>query len=572
MLKKYCNNLKKQVNLKNHLTALSRGWFFIVLLLAASLSFATPAAYVVTGIKKGDMFDNIMLRIGLVTKQKNVYPKKRLRLLKENIILAMQPFGYYKPSIRINRHHIHIKKGRPVIINHIVLTIDGPGRYIYRKQRRKLPLEIGQILNTRKYQKLKEILFEIADKKGFLKAHMVKSEVMVNTATYKANIVIHFNTGEQYYFGKVQFNKTLYNDAFLHKYVDFSPLEPYSPKKIADLNQYLSSTDYFSAVNITPRIGLSRVVPIDIALTTKPSQSYTIGAGFGTDTGIRGRLGWKLLHVTDTGHTFRTMIQASQKQNYLQGQYLIPGPNPITQQFSLTASVFQLDYPVGNAKSQLLTAAVIHHKKNRQYTLGMNALFEEYQYIGGSKIRTRSFYPHLQVLFKHVSDPLFAKKGYNLAFKFLAAQRALGADQNILQFNALFKEAMWLAKTKTRFFIRGEASVTRAHNIFRFPLSLQLLAGGAQSIRGYNFQGIGPGKRRLVGSAEIQQQFKENWFITAFYDIGDVYDPTPRSFKRGVGGGLMWASPVGAIRVSLARALDKAGRPFKFVFSMGPDL
>lgn len=546
-----------------------RALLFVVLHIVAVTVFAK--GYTIYGVS-GEMLKNIKLRVNMVSQQKNINPHKRLRLLKENIIEATRPFGYYTPKISISGQHIVISKGRPVIINHIQLTIDGPGRSIYKRQKRKLPLEIGRVLNTKKYEKTKEILFFIAERKGYLKAKMVISKVLVDLKQYKANIIIHFNTGKRFYFGDVYFKNNPYSDSFLKGYVDFNRNTPYSPKKIALLNDHLSSTDYFKNVIVTPLIGENRHVPIDVFLSPKPSQNYTVGAGYGTDTGIRGRLGWKLLHITDSGHTFSAMIQGSQKQNYLQAQYLIPGPNPITQQFSLSASIFDLDYPIGNANANQLTAAFIHHRKNQQYTLGLNALYEANTYLGGTKQDTYALYPHLQLLFKKIADPLFSKKGYKVSVKLLAAKRHLGAKQTLAQTSGTANAAIWFNPTKTRFYFRSEASYTATKNIYRFPLVLQQLAGGAQSIRGYNFQSIGPGKIKLVGSAEVQQMFKKDWFATAFYDIGDVYNPAPKDYKRGVGVGLMWASPVGALRLGIARALDLKKQPYKVYFSMGPDL
>ena len=75
-------------------------------------------------------------------------------------------------------------------------------------------------------------------------------------------------------------------------------------------------------------------------------------------------------------------------------------------------------------------------------------------------------------------------------------------------------------------------SLCNTKNIFQLPLSLQLLAGGSDSIRGYQFQSIGPGKKLVIGSVELQQEIKEDWYLNVFFDAGDVYVPTKRSFNK----------------------------------------
>ena len=61
-----------------------------------------------------------------------------------------------------------------------------------------------------------------------------------------------------------------------------------------------------------------------------------------------------------------------------------------------------------------------------------------------------------------------------------------------------------------------------------------------------------------------------------FVDSGDVYNPTPRNIRYDAGGGLMWVSPIGPIKIGLAQEvsnqLQREGTNPRLVISMGPDL
>ena len=104
------------------------------------------------------------------------------------------------------------------------------------------------------------------------------------------------------------------------------------------------------------------------------------------------------------------------------------------------------------------------------------------------------------------------------------------------------------------------------------PISLQFYTGGAETLRGYKFQEIGPGKTLIFGSLEFQQRLRGNLYGAIFVDAGDVSNDIIRKFNTSVGVGLVWRSPIGAIEMTLAQTLDKPGHPRMLQFSMGPEL
>ncbi len=524
----------------------------------------------VTGVK-GKLLENIHKRLEVRLPIKKQKTDSHQKLIKQQVLKAMQPFGYYTPIIVVNGANISIEKGPPVRIAHIELIINGPGRTVFKKRWVKLGIQIGDIFQSDLYEKSKEQLFNVAEHHGYLKAHFNKAKVTVSLKDLKAYVYLHFDTGKQFFFGDVTFSKVPYDKDFLRKFIPYPYKSPYNTQALLTLTENLNSSGYFGSVVVTPHISNKTHVPIDVTLTSKPTQNYTLGAGYGTDTGFRGRAGVKLLHIDSQGHTFEALLQGSQKQNSLQAKYKIPGANPVTSEFNLSANFLELDYPVGKSSGVIVSGAYLHHQENKQYTLSLNALHERFRYPGLWWQSASVVYPMAQFSLRRVSGSLFPKYGHNLSLKAQAAHKEVVSNVNFFQVEAIAKAAVWLP-TRTRVFVRGTAGYTATNNPIRMPLSLQLLAGGSDSIRGYSYQSIGLGNKELTASVELQQETFKDWYVTGFYDLGDVYSPTPLSVKRGIGGGLMWASPVGPIRVYLARAFDFPGKPYKIVFAVGPDL
>lgn len=527
--------------------------------------------FIIQGLDNKKIEENIQERLDLGQKQAIYSGQNAVEHIKRDTLEAMQPFGYYRPNIRLHGKTLFIQKGPPVRIHQIQLTINGPGRHIYSRVHMKLPIEVNKIFNSERYEKAKQMLFNIAEQHGYLKSTMVKSEAIVDLKKMQATIIIHFNTGKPYYFGYVNFSKTSYDEAFLRRYLNFNTHTPYSTDKVLNLNNNLNSSGYFNQVTVKPDITDSQYVPIQITLQPKPSQYYSIGGGYGTDTGLRGRLGVHLLQITPTGHTLQALAQGSQKQNSLQTQYNIPGPNPVTQHYNLTANIFTLNYPVGHSDGQLLSAGFVFNTEKTRYTANLNALNERFQYVGRNTQKSNFIYPSLHMLTRKVNNLLFSKKGYSIEIQAQGASDAIVSTESFLQGRITAKAAYWLP-SHTRLLARATLGHTAVSQLYHLPISLQLLAGGADTVRGYNYQSIGPGRKEVIMSGEVQQEIIKNWFIVGYFDRGAVYDPLKRAYKRGIGAGVMWASPLGPISLSLARALDRPGRPFKVVINMGPDL
>jgi translocation and assembly module TamA len=172
----------------------------------------------------------------------------------------------------------------------------------------------------------------------------------------------------------------------------------------------------------------------------------------------------------------------------------------------------------------------------------------------------------------------------------------LGSDTDFAQawvsakhingFGPLFGVVPLLGLSRARLLLRAEAGLTEYADFDELPASIRFFAGGDSSVRGYDYQSLGPtddngdvsgGPQLLVGSAEVDYRVWRKWAVAAFIDAGNAFylDDTPSfgdiNFARGVGVGLRWLSPLGPIRFDVAKALD-VNQSVRFHLSMGPDL
>ena len=284
-----------------------------------------------------------------------------------------------------------------------------------------------------------------------------------------------------------------------------------------------------------------------------------------------------MVPVNKAGHKFNAIAQGSFAESALQAQYIIPGLNPVTDKYSISGGVTNLNYDSGTSTAFLLSLAQQHAVSNYQRILSINALNEHFGYTGISTIQKSLIYPKAIFSWNNTTDPLFSPSGYNVTLSGLAADKAILSQVSLAQASIDGKMAFTIDPIRTRLYFHGIQGIIQSNNIYQVPLSLANLLGGANNMKGFSYNSLGPGKIITYGGAEVQKETFKKWYLLGFFDTGNVYNPTPRAFQYDIGVGLMWVSPVGPIKIGLAQQVDNKLNRIpncnpKLVINMGPDL
>lgn len=503
--------------------------------------------------------------------------------LREQVNHALQPFGYFKAKVSIQfpstqKLTITINPGPQIIISRLTIELIGEGTQnpTLHTALKNIPLKLGAPFLTESYNQTKQSLVDTAESLGYMHANFKKNDILIDEARYTVEITLIFDTGPLYYFGQVQFDPTYISPKLLHRYVPFQAGQSYSGDKILQFNTNLANSGYFSSVVVKPQISDASTVPVHVHVKPVPKYSYTLGAGYGTDTGVRGRAALHVIPVNKRGHKFNALAQGSFIQNALQAQYVIPGTNPITDQYSLTGNYSNLNYSAGYSNAWLLSLAQQHHVTNYKRMLSLNGLYEGFHYTLQDNTKQFLFYPRATLSFLKTQGLLFSPSGYNITINGLAADKVALSTINFAQLSIDAKAALRIEPWRLRLYGHALQGFTAISNISQQPLSLALLLGGTDNLKAYSFNSIGPGRILSYVGFEIQKETKKNWYVIGFYDAGNVYNPGPRAFQYDVGAGLMWVSPIGPIKVGLAQAINnhwqRTSNGSRLVISMGPDL
>ena len=565
------------------------------------LVFAAPlraerVAVVVEGVE-GDMAQSVRASIELTKyEDRDVSPIEVRRLFEqadEQIRQALEPFGYYRaeatgklerPEPAQYRATFRVTPGEPVIVHKERVVIGGDATQL---EAVKAALEHfqpkqGERLDHGAYERSKQQIATALANEGYVRAQLVKRRVEVVRAANSAEIDLEWDPGPRHHFGEVHYSDAQFPDSFLQRYTPWRPGEFYSTDDLLELQQALVDADYFSAVAVSPDLEHAKdaSVPIDVALVPAKRTVYTASVYVSTDTGPGGKVGFERRWLNRRGHKLSSDVQYSTRMEDYRIQYLIPKPGRPNR--NLTFGVGYRDEETDSSTSRMARAAateVTDRWKGFTRTLGLQYLNGDFE-IAKEQHSTSLLYAEGVLTRKKANDLYFPLSGYNLLYGLRVAAESVASETSFAQVRA---EAKWLqqAGKDGRVILRGMLGGMVVDNFDALPPELRFFAGGDRSIRGFDYQQIGDldaagevigGEYLAAASAEYEHYFLERWGAAIFVDAGDAFT---KSFDVNVGAGvgLRWKSPVGLVRLEIARpVVSDFDHSWRVHLIIGPDL
>ncbi|MBZ4193552.1 MAG: autotransporter assembly complex protein TamA [Candidatus Contendobacter sp.] len=550
----------------------------------------------------GPLRDNVLAALELNRFAGKSAPEEgRLRWLHHDatrqISAALQPFGYYQPVIDATLERTaegwvaqyRIQPGPPLKIATVDVQILGEGGNdpVFQKLLAKVPFAPGQILDQAQYEQFKQNLESLAAERGYFEARLVERAIQVNLQTNEAAIHLHYDTGPRYRFGAIAFKQDVLSLKLLERYPQFKPGDPYDANELLKLQSDLGSAPYFSQVQVNaPPDAATDTAPVEVELEPGKPYKYSAGLGYGTDTGVRGRLKMEQRQLNRRGHHAEEELLLSSVKSLLGVKYMIPGKNPTTDEYALTAGYTNQNYEQQDYELTTLGGSWRRQDGNWLKNFNLSYQYERYQTPNSTDNSATTdsllLIPGVNWTRIDADDRLNPTRGLLFGFELRGAATELLSDTTFAQ-GALHLKGVYAFNEVSRIIARSDLGATMLEaNIDQLPTSLRFFAGGDASVRGYAYNSIGPtdaqgnvigGKNLLVASLEYEHRVWDGWSLAAFVDSGDAFDGATPELKTGVGMGVRWRSPVGPVRLDFASGLDQPpGDTFRFSFSIGPDL
>lgn len=586
--------------------------FLISPSIAQAMDKTAPLKVEIKGLS-GELLDNVRAHLGIekpgalnsVNKllsgrfdgkpQTEAQVRRFYREAPELIRQALQALGHYRSRVTRSlqwtgkewQMAFTIDPGPAINVAQLDLEILGPGKDdpLFRKWLEAFPLRDGSVLNQGQWEKQKSTLLNLARDHGYLDARLTAHRIEVNKRLSTAQITLKLETGTLYHFGRLFFRQQpdVLNTSLLERYEPFKEGDRFENQKLVDLQTDLLDSGYFSDVELNPerQVNDGDVVPVTIDL--KPAKRYRLvmSIGYSTDTGPEGQARWTNRRLNRNGHRLSASASASQVKQSANIDYAIPLANPLTQSlhFGLTAEHEDTNTVLSDT---LRLGAAYSYKPPRGWghDITLDWVSEDYE-VGGLKQSARLIVPGIQFFRQEAKgNPLMPDSGWRLGLGLRGGIPLSGSD-SFIQGDVEAKLIQSLGDYG-RVLLRGKVGATEVKDLQDLPASYRYYTGGAESIRGFRYQSVGPrneagdvigGSYLAVGSVEYQYPVSEQWYAAVFADSGGITDSvTDFAPASSAGVGAIWVSPVGPIRIYLAYPIAGEGRHLPLAITMGADL
>lgn len=504
---------------------------------------------------------------------------------------ALKALGYYKAVVKAQlngtapdwKAEFDIDKGPATRITELSVKITGPG-----SSRRRLiqaaaafPLKKGDCLDQGEYELGKRMIHNAARDLGFLDGAWQTHTIEIDPAHDSARIVLVFASGERYRYGDIELPDTVISRTVLERMQSFHSGDPFDAAQIIAFQQKLRDSNYFKEVEVTPRLDnlKDHRIPVKVNLVPNTPNAIRVGAGYGTDTGPRVSATWDRRYLNPAGHRLEADLKLAPVTSSLTGSYLIPYFRGRDVELGITSTLAREDTNTSTSNSIETGIKRLTQRWGWNESIGLSYRFEDFT-VGGVHGTSNLLMPAIGYWRSRSDDPVYPRNGYRLGIDLRSAVRGIISDVTFAQVELDAKYIHALGEGG-RLVTRAHLGATAVSNVQHLPASLRFFAGGDNSVRGFDYQSLGPrdsqgkvigGRYLAVGSIGYEHQIYGNWGAAVFSDFGNAFDKFNNNFAYSVGVGLRWRSPVGLVRVDVATGLSDPSHPIRLHVVVGPEL
>ena len=514
---------------------------------------------------------------------------------------SLKALGYYRPEFKITLDRtepvwsleIDVTPGPPVVINTISIQMLGGASTdeAFLHLLEKSPFKEGDVFNHGDYESFKNKVLTMGQERGYAKAHFSESRVTVNVESNQADIYLHYESGQRFRFGVVDYSEFALEPELLTKLQPFQEGDYFDQSRLQFFQAQLQRTGYFSGVVIKPLFeqAVDYRVPVSVTLLPARRHSFDVGIGYSTDTEERVSLTWRTPLLNRYGHSQLTRISYSAINPSGQFTYTIPLSHPLDDVLHLSALLEDNEYGDIDTHQWEVGAQREIRSGKWVYSYSLRELTESWNVIGtdfNNNYTLPGFAVSHSTRLGSVVDP---SGGLNQFYKLEGGGADWGSDINLLRATANYRYVV-TPLVDHRFVVRASLGAVFIAKSDRNKLapSLGFFAGGSQSIRAFGYQSIGNdikvqkndgseqnlvigGDRLVTGSLEYQYYFTPTWRGAIFVDGGDAFDSGDFDMHVGPGFGIHYISPVGAVRLEFANSASDDDPSWRMVLNIGAE-
>jgi translocation and assembly module TamA len=513
---------------------------------------------------------------------------------------ALVAAGYFDPSVRVSIEapagdtapiavSFDIDPGAHFTIGrHLIVFNDppSPGRPLTFEE---AGIDVGSQSDGATLEQNQRRLLDHLLSKGYPRARIVGRRAEARLAEGAADAVYEFESGPRATFNGVEaVGARNTKSDFIEKMKTWDDGAYINREELAEFRDELSETGLFTSIEVDAgTISANGAAPVRVTLEERKQRTIGAGVSYSTSEGPGGRLFLEYRNIAGRGERARAEVEATEVRQAFDFDIDKPLPrfpgsafanlsfvNDTTDAFNARS----LEIGAGFAKrwldDRLETRAGLTLETSNVESRLRSA-------PSGADERTYLFSVPISATWDTEDDPLLLSSGARAS---LFVIPYTGTDQ--------FTRLELVGRSRRQFgegdrftlAARFRIAATAGSALRSLPVNKRIFSGGGSSVRGYDFQAVGPldadgvpvgGRSAVEAAVEARAKVFGPIQLAAFADAGAVYSDSFPDFVGdylvGAGGGLRYLTPIGPIRLDVAIPLEK--RPtdpgFQFYISLG---
>ncbi len=563
----------------------------IIALFLGNNCIAEPRATIASDAS-GILLDKMKLAVGEndTAPQSAFEARRRAETAATNVMELLRSEGYYQaivtpevPDEEPARAVVKVEIGPRFKIDNEQLVFEGetPDDVTIAKARAQIEQSNNRDARAEEIISAESRALGAVLANGYADAITLNRRVIVDHATLKMNPVFKINSGKITKLGKAELiGKSKTNVKWLNNIVSWKEGENFSPEKINEFEKRLLETGVYDAVSILlgDTDSQTQQRPVRVALTDRAKTSLEAQFNYSTNEGpsIEGRIGrynilgrgdslfgslllgeiekrleaeLRLPHFLRPSETLATSLAAFDDNTKAYRETGLEFRSELTKRWNLN-SFWTYGFRTNLSRNQEVSALTINNTIDRDFaTIGLFGSF----LIDNTD---RSLDPAKGYKVNGTVSPTLITGDANLSYLELGGQasyyKTIGDNDNVLA-----------ARARISSIIGGK--------IPELPAGRRLYSGGGGSVRGFEYQGIGPkyndpnttpigGLSLVEVSLEYRRNIGGKFGLVGFVDAGNLgLEATPSfsNFRAGAGLGLRYDLGFAPLRLDVALPIKR---------------
>lgn len=456
-----------------------------------------------------------------------------------------------------------------------------------------LGIELGMAARAPVVVAAEQSLVGHLQENGYPMARVAERKTFIDRDKTEMTVRLSVAAGPRATFGPLAFKgRKGVEEDYLRRVADWPEGALYDRRVLRDLQRRLSNTNLFSTVNAetagTPADDGS--LPVTVTLVERDHRSIGAAAAYSTDIGPSLELFWEHRNLMGRNESLRASATGSPVEQT--GELDFRKPAFLRNDQDLLANLNGGQEDTDAYERQWVDSLVALERPvldNWRVSAGLSFAYEiidEHANNGQGEQTFQLFGLPLTASRDDTDDPLDPTEGTRLQLT-LTPSTGVGSESLFFLTTIAGGSAYYAIDEAKRFVLAGRTRVGSivGEKTEALPASRRFYAGGGGSIRGYEYQLVGPldddedpfgGTSLVEVGGELRVRVSEEIGVVPFVDGGTVYDdPWPNgeeTIRWAAGLGLRYFTGFGPVRLDVAFPLnprDGVDETFQFYVSFG---